>query len=84
MRVFGVKLISEVKEEEEEYRYYDIWGDYLMGFYLMDRFKEVREGRSSLCFGEEDNEFVSFFVKGFYYNLLLGCFFVKLMVLIKK
>ncbi|CAG7902246.1 unnamed protein product, partial [Brassica rapa] len=82
-RAPGAKSRSEVKEEEE-YRYYDIWGDHLTGLHLMDRFKEVREGSSSSCFGEEDDEFVSLFVKGPHHNLLPGCSLAKPMALIKK
>ncbi|CAF1985440.1 hypothetical protein HID58_075906 [Brassica napus] len=86
-RAPGAKSRIEVKDEEEEYRYYDIWGDHLTGLHLMDRFKEVREGRSSSsssCFGEEDDEFVSLFVKGPHHNLLPGCSLAKPMGLIKK
>lgn len=83
-RAPGPKSRSEVKEEEE-YRNYDIWGDHLTELHLMDRFKEVREGRrSSSCFGEED-EFVSLFVKGPHHNLLPGSHANKPMgLLIKK
>ncbi|KAG2327254.1 hypothetical protein Bca4012_036252 [Brassica carinata] len=88
VRAPGAKSRSEVKEqEEEEYRCYDIWGDHLTGLHLMDRFKEVREGRSSSSssssyFGEDD-EFVSLFVKGPHHNLLPGSL-AKPMGLTKK
>lgn len=62
VRAPGAKSRTEVKEEKaKEYRY-DIWGDHLTGLNLMDRFKEVREGKSSSGFGEDESE--SFFVKG--------------------
>ncbi|CAH8316012.1 unnamed protein product [Eruca vesicaria subsp. sativa] len=77
------KSRGEVEKEEEEYYRYDIWGDHLTGLHLMDRFKQVREGRSS-CFAEEE-ESVSFFVKGppLLHNLLTGSH-AKPMGLIKK
>ncbi|ESQ31166.1 hypothetical protein EUTSA_v10004001mg [Eutrema salsugineum] len=62
VRAPGSKSRTELKEEKaKEYRY-DIWGDHLTGLHLMDRFKEVREGKCSSGFGE--NESQSFFVKG--------------------
>ncbi|CAH2043137.1 unnamed protein product [Thlaspi arvense] len=62
VRAPGSKSRTQVKEEKaKEYRY-DIWGDHLTGLHLMDRFKEVREGKSCSVFGE--NECESFFVKG--------------------
>lgn len=62
VRAPGAKSRTEVKEEKaKEYRY-DIWGDHLTGLNLMDRFKEVKEGKSSSGFGEDESE--SFFVKG--------------------
>lgn len=61
VRAPGAKSRTEVKEEKaKEYRY-DIWGDHLTGLHLMDRFKEVREGKSS---GFDGDESESFFVKG--------------------
>ncbi|VYS71644.1 unnamed protein product [Arabidopsis thaliana] len=62
VRAPGAKSRTEVKEEKaKEYRYYDIWGDHLTGLNLMDKLKEVREGKSSGFDGEECE---SFFVKG--------------------
>ncbi|CAN8251366.1 unnamed protein product [Cochlearia groenlandica] len=59
VRAPGAKSRTQVKEE---YRY-DIWGDHLTGLNLMDRFKEVKEGKSSSsCFDGDECE--SFFVKG--------------------
>lgn len=59
VRAPGAKSRSEAKEDKgKEYRY-DIWGDHLTGLQLLDRFKEVREGKSI-----SGNESESFFVKG--------------------
>lgn len=61
VRAPGAKSRTEVKEEKEKEYMYDIWGDHLTGLNLMDRFKEVREGKSS---GFDGDESESFFVKG--------------------
>uniref|UniRef100_A0A1J3GRH5 Transmembrane protein n=1 Tax=Noccaea caerulescens TaxID=107243 RepID=A0A1J3GRH5_NOCCA len=63
VRAPGAKSRTEVKEEKEKEHRYDIWGDHLTGLHLLDRFKEVREGKSLSGFGEV-NESESFFVKG--------------------
>ncbi|CAA7056912.1 unnamed protein product [Microthlaspi erraticum] len=64
VRAPGAKIRTEVKEEKaKEYRY-DIWGDHLTGLHLLDRFKEVKEGKSISGYGEVDDECESFFVKG--------------------
>ncbi|KFK28380.1 hypothetical protein AALP_AA8G507600 [Arabis alpina] len=56
------KSRTEVKEEKAKEHSYDIWGDHFTELNLMDSFKEVREGKSSSGFGEDESE--SFFVKG--------------------
>ncbi|KAL1196555.1 hypothetical protein V5N11_023243 [Cardamine amara subsp. amara] len=61
VRAPGAKSRTEVKEEMAKEYMYDIWGDHLTGLHLMDRFKEVKEGKSS---GFDGDESESFFVKG--------------------
>ncbi|KAG7539465.1 hypothetical protein ISN44_As13g031120 [Arabidopsis suecica] len=62
VRAPSAKSRTGVKEDKaKEYMYYDIWGYHLTGLHLMDKFKEVREGKSSSLDGEECE---SFFVKG--------------------
>ncbi|XP_010484583.1 PREDICTED: uncharacterized protein LOC104762883 [Camelina sativa] len=62
VRAPGANSRTEVKEEKAKEYKYDIWGDHLTGLHLMDRFKEVREGKS--CSGFDGDECESFFVKG--------------------
>ncbi|XP_010464824.1 PREDICTED: uncharacterized protein LOC104745321 [Camelina sativa] len=69
VRAPGANSRTEVKEEKAKEYKYDIWGDHLTKLHLMDRFKEVREGKS--CSGFVGDESESFFVKG-PQNLLLA------------
>ncbi|XP_023643187.1 uncharacterized protein LOC17876642 [Capsella rubella] len=61
VRALGANSKPEVKEEKTKDYKYDIWGDHLTRLHLMDRFKEVREGKSP---GFDGYESESFFVKG--------------------
>ncbi|XP_010527126.1 PREDICTED: uncharacterized protein LOC104804508 [Tarenaya hassleriana] len=63
-RAPGAKLGGKESVKRKEEMWYDMWGDHLKGLNLMDKFKEVRAGKSSGLAEDADDDSDSFFVKG--------------------